>query len=395
MKVLVVHNAYSSRMPSGENVSVRSEIDWLRQAGVDVDVHQVSNDDLLTGGASNKLRAGVEAVWSRSARRAFSAALAESQPDIVHVHNLFPLLTASVPWDALRSSLPVVWTVRNWRITCVRGGHYRNDAPCQLCHLGWRVPGIRLGCYNDSRPASALLTAATSVFGVMARRRLTAIAISEHVRQGLIQTAGLKPDRVHVKHNGVAPPGEPGQLTSPAMSRTLLFVGKLVEHKGIRLLLEAWQRLPALDAELHFLGDGPLADEVADAAARDSRIRPFGQVPATDVGKHLAVARAVVVPSTWQEPFGRTAAEALAFGRPVITTGLGGLGEVVDGDSGWVTGADPEALAEAIAEAMRSDRAVDERGAAAVHRHRSRFSPGATTSALLEIYESVLADGRG
>lgn len=396
MKALVVHNAYSSRVPSGENVSVGSEIDWLREAGVDVDVHQVSNDALLDGGSGGRLRAGLEAVWSRRARQAFSATLAASQPDLVHVHNLFPLLSASVPWDALRHSLPVVWTVRNWRITCVDGTHYRDDAPCARCHRGWRAPGIRFGCYNDSRLASTLITGATSVFGAIARRRLTTVAISDHVRQGLIDSAGFHPDQVRVKYNGIAPPPDDLELKPPQESRVLLFVGKLAEYKGVRLMLDAWEQVAGDDVELHVLGEGPLSPEVTAAAERDRRIRHLGQVPAREVGRHLALARAVIVPSTWEEPFGRTAAEALAYGRPVITTGSGGLKEVVDERSAWVTGSDPLSVARAITEALGSDGSVEARSRAAVDRYRATFSPEATTSALLEIYDSVLGrDGAG
>ena len=56
MRVLVVHNAYSSRVPSGENLSVADEVAWLRDAGVDVAVHEVSNDTVVSAGAAGKAR---------------------------------------------------------------------------------------------------------------------------------------------------------------------------------------------------------------------------------------------------------------------------------------------------------------------------------------------------
>ena len=89
----------------------------------------------------------------------------------------------------------------------------------------------------------------------------------------------------------------------------------------------------------------------------------MGQVPPSAISDEVAGARAVVVPSITPETFGRTAAEALAHGRPVVTTGLGGLGEVVDGGSGWVTGTEVGALAGALREAATDDAAVTARGA--------------------------------
>ena len=102
MRVLVVHNRYSSRSPSGENLAVDDEIRWLGEAGVDVVSHQVSNDEMVDVGPLARVRDGLGAVWSLGARRRFEAALDESRPDLVHVHNLFPLLTSSVPTAARR-----------------------------------------------------------------------------------------------------------------------------------------------------------------------------------------------------------------------------------------------------------------------------------------------------
>jgi len=391
LRVLVVHNRYSSKVPSGENLSVADEVRWLGEAGVEVELHTVSNDDVLGRGAVRQVRQALETPWSPAARRRFEQAAESFRPDVVHVHNLFPLLTASVPWAALRRDLPVVWTVRNHRLVCVDGTHFRDGAPCHLCRPGWRLPGIRYGCYRDSKVGSALVTAATAAFGRVARRRLTAVAISRTMRDWLVDRAAFPAERVRVKYNGIAPPPAPDAAVAGA-SRSFLFVGKLAPYKGLDLLLDAWRRAALPDgAELRILGDGPMASEVAAAAGEDRRITWVGHVPAADIPGHLAAARAVIVPSVWDEPFGRVAAEALAHARPVITTGLGGLQEIVDERCGWLTGTDPEHLAKAIAEAAASDTAVADRAAAAVHRHRQLFSPEATTEALIAIYESCLS----
>jgi glycosyltransferase involved in cell wall biosynthesis len=388
MKVLVVHNRYSSRAPSGENVAVQDEVLWLRAAGVDVTLHEVTNDDVFGGGPLRRAGQAVWSTWSLPAQREAAAVVDRLKPDVVHVHNLFPLLTASVPWAALRRRVPVVWTVHNYRALCVIGTYFRDGEDCRQCRPGWRLPGIRYGCYGGSAGASALVTGATSVFRALARRRITAVAVSHGVARWLTDTAGFPAERVKVKHNAVAKPLI--DTTDAAKSRTFVLAGYLIEHKGIALLLEAWRATEDLDAELRILGDGPMADDVRRAADADPRITYVGQVPAEQVATHLAAARAVVVPSTWQEPCPRSAMEALAAARPVITTGLGGLGEIVDPKSGWVTGTDPQALTDALIAAARSDAAVADRAAAAERRHQQLFSPEATTSELISIYEEAL-----
>src|SRR6266508_2959484 len=270
MRVLVVHNRYSSRVPSGENLAVDDEVRWLREAGVDVHTHEVSNDDVLGARQSDQLRQAVASVWSFSAQRNVTAVLDRVQPDVVHVHNLFPLLSASVLWRAIGRT-PVVWTVHNHRVLCVAGTNFRNGAPCHLCHPGWRLPGIRYSCYSRSEIGSAVITVASSIFRGIAKRRVTALAISNNVRDWLVGSAGFPAERVRVKHNGVD--GPPSDDVPPAAGRRVfLFAGHVTDYKGIPLLLDAWERaqLPD-DVELRIVGDGPLADAVATAAAKDAR----------------------------------------------------------------------------------------------------------------------------
>jgi glycosyltransferase involved in cell wall biosynthesis len=387
MRVLVVHNRYSSRVPSGENLAVDDEVRWLRDAGVDVVRHEVSNDDIVSPGPVARARDGLEATWSPAAGRAFGRVLDDVRPDVVHVHNLFPLLTGSVPATARRRGLPVVWTVHNFRVRCVAGTHFRDGRPCHACRPGYRLPGVIHRCYAGSLAASALVGSATSVYLAVARRRaIHPIAISDEIAAWLASSAGFEPADIRVKYNGVASP--PAATTAPGGRRNLLYIGRLSREKGVDLLLEAWART-TIDAELHLVGSGPLADDVQAAARADPRLVPWGQVPGAEVASHIDRARAVVMPSVWREPFGRAAAEALAHGRPVITTGRGASAEVVGTNAGWIVGTDVAMLSAALTEAASSDALVDAKGAAGRARHAALFSPEATTGALIAIYDQV------
>ena len=204
MRVLVVHNRYSATTPSGENVVVEKEVAWLREAGVEVATHEVSNDDVLGRGLGVTLRAAAETPWSPRAADRFAAAVRDSRPDLVHVHNLFPLLTASVPARARRAGLPVVWTAHNLRLVCVEGTHFRAGHDCTECRPGWRVPGIVHGCYRGSVPGSALVTVATSLFRRLARRQVTAVATSHERRVSLMARAVTR-RRASRRNSEVAP----------------------------------------------------------------------------------------------------------------------------------------------------------------------------------------------
>jgi glycosyltransferase involved in cell wall biosynthesis len=390
VRVLVVHNRYSSRTPSGENLAVDDEARWLVDAGVDVVRHEVTNDDMVDVGPLARARDGLGAVWSLPARRRFAAVLDDARPDVVHVHNLFPLLSGSVPALARRRGVPVAWTVHNRRVRCVAGTNFRDGRPCHDCRPGWRVPGVVHRCYASSVSASVLVTAATGLFLRSARAGGVApIAISSAVADWVVGACGFDRGAVRVKYNGVAgPPSSASPPPAPCGSRTFLYAGRLSSDKGVPLLLDAWKRA-GVAGSLELAGDGPAAPAVRAAAAADPRITWLGQLAPDEVAVRLAAARAVVVPSLWDEPFGRVAAEALAYGRPVITTGRGALGEIVDDHCGWVCGPSTDALAGALSEAAASDAAVASRGGAARAVHEARFSPQVTTARLLEIYEEL------
>jgi glycosyltransferase involved in cell wall biosynthesis len=392
VRVLVVHNRYSSRVPSGENMAVDDEVRWLRDAGVDVLLHEATNDDLVDPGLMGRVRGGLEAVWSPRARRTIVDVVERERPDVVHVHNLFPVMTGSVPTAVRRLGIPIVWTVHNRRVRCVGGGYFRDGVACHDCKHGWRVPGVVHGCYSESRLASAVVTVGSTLFRNVARKPgITPIAIRHAMADWLVDDGGFDRDRIRVKYNGVASPPSPPPPAEQHSS--FVFLARLSAYKGVRLLLDAWRRADA-DTELRIVGDGDLREEVRAAAAADPRITWIGQVTPDEIGDQIASARAVVVPSVWNEPFGRVAAEALAHERPVITTGHAGLAEIVDDSCGWSTGDDPVAMAAALREAATADQLVARKARAAAERHATTFSPAVVTDQLIDIYESAPAAAR-
>jgi hypothetical protein len=83
--------------------------------------------------------------------------IAEFAPDVVHVHNFYPLLTPSI-YDACREAgVPVVQTLHNYRTVCANGLLMRQGAPCEDCIGGSPWQAVLHGCYRESRPASAAL----------------------------------------------------------------------------------------------------------------------------------------------------------------------------------------------------------------------------------------------
>jgi glycosyltransferase involved in cell wall biosynthesis len=264
-------------------------------------------------------------------------------PDVVHVHNV--VNPTVLEWAARRAGS--VLTVQDHRLFCpTRGKWTQAGEPC-------RRPMTRelcASCFEDAayfREVHALTERR-----LLGARRMPITVLSRYMREELV-AAGVPPRLVHVVppfvHGldvGAAPSGPP----------CVLFVGRLVEAKGARDAVEAWRR-SGVDLPLVLAGTGPLRAELEARAGGDEGpgLEVLGWVPRDRLAGVYRRARALVLPSRWQEPFGIAGLEALAFGVPVAAWESGGVGEWHPGP-GLVRWGDLPALARSLAEAV--DRRV-------------------------------------
>lgn len=383
-RILVAHNRYRSEMPSGENAVVDAEVASLRERGVTVDLLLAESDDIAGFGLGSRLALPLRSTWSADTRRRFRALVAAGRPDVVHLHNPYPMLSPMVVRWARAAGIPVVQTVHNLRHSCLAGNWFRDGQECRDC-AGRAVPvaGVRHGCYRSSRAASAAIAVAHTAHRGTWRTVDRFLAVSAAVTQSLI-AAGVPDDRIEIRPNGVADPGPP---TPPGWG--VLYAGRLSEEKGITLLLDAWREgaRPA-GTTLRLAGDGPLRPLVEQAAAADPSVTWLGLLDRDAMRAEMLAAAVVVVPSLWPEPSGTVALEAFAAGRPVVATKVGGLPEAVDRSVGALTGVRPDELAAGLAEVLADTRA---RGAAARRRYEERFTATRAVDRLLAVY-AELAD---
>jgi glycosyltransferase involved in cell wall biosynthesis len=165
-----------------------------------------------------------------------------------------------------------------------------------------------------------------------------------------VAVLGADPARTVIAPITPVVPGRVGRPRRPRVAgqTRFVFVGRLIESKGIGVLLEAFRSLDA--GELRIAGDGPLRGMVEKAAARDPRIRVFGHLSGDALADAYAQADVLVLPSLY-EPWGLVVHEALAYGLPVIVTDQVGAGDdlVDSGVNGYVVSAgSPYALIEAM-----------------------------------------------
>ncbi len=315
-----VHAYY--QQSGGEDQVLAAEYNLLSQH------HHVSqfirhNRDLES---MSRLKQVQSTVWNSEMHRDFIEALRHERPDLIHVHNTFPVISPSIYYAAASMQIPVVQTLHNYRLLCINAILYRNEKTCENC-IG-RAPwqGVLHRCYRNSISASGV-----SAGLLMIHRGLHTwqdkvdlyISLTGFARSKFIQ-AGFASDRVIIKPNFVS---DPGSCLTQRESYAL-FVGRLTQEKGLETLLKAWQvigkKLP-----LKIIGTGPMEEHVRTAASTNPSIQYLGKQEPMVVQQFMREATVLIFPSVWYEGCPMTIIEAFSHGLPVISSSLGSAGELV------------------------------------------------------------------
>jgi len=315
VKIVVVHNTYHHR--GGEDSVMEAEVALLSNRGHSVELFLRNNDAILN---MSRASVAVQTVWSIHAGREFEALLRSFEPDVVHVHNTFPLISPAIYWVSDRLGVPLVQTLHNFRLLCPQAMFLREGKVCEDClgKLPWR--GAVRGCYRESRLQSTVLAGMVTlhrVIGTWQDKVTRYIALNDFCRSKFIE-GGLPAERIVVKPNFV-------DFEAPAESDRsgFLFVGRLSVEKGIDVLVGAASLLG--DAATRVAGTGP---EIARLEGVKG-ITALGALSIDGVKNEMSRATALVMPSIWYENFPRTLVEAFACGLPVIASRIGALGELV------------------------------------------------------------------
>ena len=389
LNVITVHNRYLMR--GGEDEVFESEARLLEARGCKVQA--ISQEMTHPSGVAGKVRVALNAVWSRPWHDDFCATLRNVQPDVVHVHNFFPLVSPAIYYACRDAGVPVVQTLHNYRLLCPSATFLRDGALCELClrrSMPW--PGVLHACYRGSRAATATVAAMLAAHRAMRTWQTKVdvyIALSEFARRKFV-AGGLPPERIVVKPNFVR--ADPGSRCG--RGEYALFVGRCSSEKGVSVLAEAWAALSNL-IPLQIVGDGPLLKEVATRLHQNACVSVTmpGRLSPADVLSSMRSARFLVVPSICYENFPLVVAEAYACGVPVIASRLGALAESVhDGQTGLhFTPGDPIDLAAKAQWAWDHPKEMETMGRAARAEYEAKYTAERNCKMLVDIYDGVIA----
>jgi glycosyltransferase involved in cell wall biosynthesis len=321
MKILFVHNFY--QIAGGEDAVFKNEIELLKDNGHQVVEYTVNNTSIRS--VWDKIGVMFSTIFSLSQYRKIKKLLKETSPDIVHVHNYFPLISPAVFYACKKMNIPVVHTLHNYRAVCPTALLMHNGKVCEKSIESSAWWSVKQKVYRDSIVGSFILTCMVELhkkIGTWQQQVSRYIALTQFAKDKYIE-AGWPQHKITIKPNFIENPFK-GGVTINKKGGYAIYVGRLSDEKGIDLILKAWENV---DFPLKIIGAGPLQEIVE--SSKCSNIEYLGLQQKEDVLNLVKNADFMVMASTWYEGFPMVLVEAMACGTSALVPNLGSMAEVI------------------------------------------------------------------
>lgn len=388
MKIIILHNLY--QVAGGEDQVLNNETKLLKFYGELVKCCRVDNSKIFT--FWEKTKTMFASSYSFYYRRHVISILLREKPDVVHVHNYFPIFSPSIFFACKSTKTPVVHTLHNYRAVCPTAllMHDGKINEKSLKGSAWWAVSKRV--YRNSFIGSFALAFMVEIhkwLGTWNSKIDRYIALTEFSRLKYIE-AGWPEHKVVVKPNFIEDPFDNLEVVDKSGGYAL-YLGRLSEEKGIDILFDAWDscKLP-----LKVIGDGPLKNMVSQHP--NSATEYLGLKDKPEVLKLVQNADFIVMPSTWYEGFPMVLVEAFACGTPALVSRLGSMEEIVEDG---ITGLHFEAgksvdLAEKVQWMIDNPEQAKQMGQNARNEYLEKYTPEKNYEILMDIYQQAIEEAK-
>lgn len=382
-KILIVHNYY--QVPGGEDSVVENEKNMLLENGHEVILYTRHNNEIKSRGIFSKLMLPLETIFSIKTYRELKKKIKEDKVDIVHIHNTFPLISPSVYYSARQCKVPIVQTVHNFRLLCPGATFTRDNKICEECVRKSLFSSVKYKCYRGSLVQSIIL-AFTLAFNraIGTYNKIDGyIALTDFNKKKLATL--INKDKIFIKANFVKKNRDILQSNS---KEYFLFLGRIDELKGVKLLVEAWKEIN--NSKLLIVGKGPLENEVNKYIRENNicNIELLGFKQKEEVMGLISNSKALIVPSQWYEGFPMTIVESLSLGTPVVAGDIGNLSTIIiDGENGLLFKYDnKEELIEKINRLENNSKLLEKLSNGAIESFNNQYDSIKNYELLIDIY---------
>lgn len=388
MRICIIHNDYGQF--SGEERLVKSLSTLLNNKGHEVIYFKRSSEE-IPNMIFGRIRAFFSGIYSFSSKKAMMRLLTEHKPDIVHVHNVFPLISPSVLGECRKAGIPVVMTVHNYRLVCPNGLFMVDGQICERCR-----GGREYWCFLHNCEGHVLKSLGYALRNYIARKRRffldnvsVYLCLTQFQKQMLIEE-GFSSDRIALVPNMVGsiryePSSEQGEYVG--------YVGRVSHEKGIPILMQSAGNC----ADVQFKVAGAY-DRMKHLPREASENFEFcGHLSGEELEAFYNQCRILVMPSIFYEGLPIVLLEAMLHGKPVICSQIGGLPEVVEDK---ITGllferGNSDDLTEKIRYLWDRPDLCRKMGQAGREKVLHEYSPEKYYGNLMVVYEKADSFGRG
>lgn len=381
MRVLMIHNDYA--MPSGEEHAADKIARILTDYGHTVHWFRRSSSEL-----GNSVRGMAKAFFTGinnpMSAIALNKVLASYTPDVVQVQNVFPLISPSVFGVLRRHRIPVVMRCPNYRLFCPNGRHLVRGQVCEKC-LGC---GRELWCILKNCENSIMKSTGYAARNAIARvsgsiiRRVHVYLVQSNAQKVKFVRNGIPEEKIEILPGLISV--DPFLPQPASCGDYITYVGRVSQEKGIEEFVEASRALPHLSFAV--AGDFSQMQSVRDESPPN--IRWLGFLDCDRLRTIYLRSRMVIVPSRWYEGFPNVIVQAMALGKPVICSAIGGLPEIVqDGVTGYLfEPGNPRQLVDRICQLNASPNVCRKFGVAAYEKAKREYSLEVGHTYLMQAY---------
>lgn len=396
MKILTIHNYHRKGSASGDDEVYKSEAALLEQHGNTVIRYSVSNDEFDKAGVLGKVLHMMGMLWSVKNYRAVKKIIKTEKPDIVHIHTFFPLLSPSVLYAAKKYGGRVVATLHDTRFVCPCATSLRGAELCNKCGDGKYLRMAKYACFKNSRLQSLIVAAIFKIHRISKSfyRQIDKYICLNENQISLLKDIGFDARKIVKKYNFIpdmnAVVKEDVQTRLP--DRFVVFYGRIGKEKGIRILMQTWDRIQ--DIPLVVMGGGPLEEEFRTWAETKDNVFFLGY---TQHDKCLGIvkkAEFVVFPSIWYEGCSMVEIETESLGKGLIATDLGFSQEAIeDGVNGFkVPLGSVDGFEQTIRKLWLAPEQIASIGEKARMDYEAKYQPEDNYRQLEEIYNDLIKE---
>lgn len=393
MKILAIHNFHRSGSASGDDQVFKSETKLLRDHGNEVFEYTISNDLFDNANILKKTIYTLGMMWSFKNYKSVKKIIQKSNPEIVHVHTFFPLLSPSILYAAKKSGVKVVATLHDTRFICPCATSLRGTEICNKCGDGKYFRMCKYGCFKNSKVQSFLVA---GIFKYHRIRKSFYKKIDKYIclnenQIALLKSIGFDSDKIVKKYNFVpdAEANLKADIVEGIPERYVVFYGRIGEEKGVRILMKIWNQIS--DIPLVVMGGGPLEAEFKAWADKKDNVWYLGY---TQHEKCLSIVKGsefVIFPSIWYEGCSMVEIETESLGKALVATDLGFSEEAIeDGINGYkIKLNDVNGFVDRVRKLWESPEKCKQLGENARKDYEKKYLPEDNYQQLIQIYKSV------